>query len=531
MTVLNEKNCPFFFRKIELNSRVKGNDTLAFIMGIPSYFIHLVKQHPHILKRFVPQRVNNLYMDCNSFIYEAYHAICSETESNSQLSLEMQIIHRVIQKLDETIAIVNPTDKVIVAFDGVAPVAKLEHQRARRYKSWYTQQLFQSSVDDAWNTAAITPGTTFMGNLSRRVKSHYDAVSIVKVSGSNEVGEGEHKICEYLRSNKEQHASQTTFIYGLDADLIMLAMNHLHICPQMYLFRETPHFIQSIDKTLEPNEQYVLDIKALSDALPMPPTDYVMLCFLLGNDFLPQFPTVNLRRNGMEKVMEAYMHVGKPLTNGNSIIWPHLQEVFAYLASKEYAFFVDTHQFRAKMERRGPPADLNEAVNLTPTLNRIVEKQINLKKSGWETRYYHLLFPEHLNINDLCKNYIEGLEWTLKYYTSGCPDWRWKYNYHYPPLLKDLAMFDNYNAYKPPLQSKPVTPLVQLCYVLPRASLKLLPHKLYLKLLREKNHWYGRWTFQYAYCKYLWEAHVLCEDIDLCELEQLVNESNNEQNT
>ena len=46
----------------------------------------------------------------------------------------MQIIQRTIRNIDETIQRVQPTNRVMVAFDGVAPMAKLEHQRERRYK-------------------------------------------------------------------------------------------------------------------------------------------------------------------------------------------------------------------------------------------------------------------------------------------------------------------------------------------------------------------------------------------------------------
>lgn len=49
------------------------------------------------------------------------------------------------------------------------------------------------------------------------------------VSGSNEAGEGEHKLFHYIRSNRLRHSKQTTIIYGLDADLIMLCLNHLHV--------------------------------------------------------------------------------------------------------------------------------------------------------------------------------------------------------------------------------------------------------------------------------------------------------------
>ena len=41
-------------------------------------------------------------------------------------------------------------------------------------------------------------------------------------------GEGEHKIFDYIRENKHIN-NEKTVIYGLDADLIMLTVNHLCI--------------------------------------------------------------------------------------------------------------------------------------------------------------------------------------------------------------------------------------------------------------------------------------------------------------
>ena len=50
-------------------------------MGIPSYFSHIVRQHRKIIKPINfkdSQKINNLYLDCNSFIYEAHQHLTFE---------------------------------------------------------------------------------------------------------------------------------------------------------------------------------------------------------------------------------------------------------------------------------------------------------------------------------------------------------------------------------------------------------------------------------------------------------------------
>jgi 5'-3' exoribonuclease 2 len=120
---------------------------------------------------------------------------------------------------------------------------------------------------------------------------------------------------------------------------------------------------------------------------------------------------------------------------------------------------------------------------------------------------------------------VQGLEWTMKYYTTGCPNWRWTYKYNYPPLLQDLllAIPTTTKEFIRSTPSNPVNELVQLCYVLPRPSLYLLPSKLHFELIRKYNHWYKiDCEFVWAYCRYFWESHVEMHKIDICELERIV---------
>ena len=116
----------------------------------------------------------------------------------------------------------------------------------------------------------------------------------------------------------------------------------------------------------------------------------------------------------------------------------------------------------------------------------------------------------------------------MKYYTTGCPDWRWRYKFNYPPLLTDLLQYIPIfsTEFVPNKQINPVTEIVQLCYVLPRKCLNLLPYKLHDLLLKEHNEWYkSNCDFVWAYCKYFWESHVEMNEIDINELEKFINKN------
>lgn len=532
-------------------------------MGIPSYFSYIIKNYPNIIQKYITNKfkVDNLYLDCNSIIYDVYSKI--EFDKLTE-NVTIIIIKNVISKIEEYISIIQPSQTVIIAFDGVAPVAKLEQQRGRRYKSWYQNEMsnmiLKKDNDDPWNTTAITPGTKFMYELNDIITKHFNEqsfskynVSNIVVSGSNSVGEGEHKLFEYIRTNPEKHSKETTIIYGLDADLIMLSINHLNYCPNIYLFRETPHFIQSIDSSLEPNANYFIDIPVLTKAIikymnndkeidfikdKNKVYDYVFLCFFLGNDFLPHFPAVNIRTGGVDKMMNAYRatigNTNDHLTDGKTIYWNNVRKVVEQLANLEEEFIIKEHRKRSsKSTHSGPDTTPEEKLNKfvsIPLYEREMEQYINPLKPYWQTRYYRGLFgiksdSSNEQKRDVAINYLQGLEWTMKYYSIGCPDWRWRYKYNYPPLLQDLIkyipIFETvFIPFKP---ANPVSEFVQLCYVLPRTSLNLLPNKLYYELIRRYDHWYkGNCDFVWAYCRYFWESHVEMGEIDINELERFI---------
>lgn len=531
-------------------------------MGVPKLFSYIVQNYSKVLKKLSKNTipVNNLYLDCNSIIYDAVHNIDFTKLVVSDIDT---IINSVCMKIDEYIFELKPDNIVYIAFDGVAPVAKLEQQRSRRYKSLYqnniSKSIFKDAKPDPWNTTAITPGTAFMNKLNESIRRKYNEpkkynIDSFVLSPSDKYGEGEHKLFDFIRQFPEKHKDKNTVIYGLDADLIMLSINHLPISQNIYLFRETPHFIKSINSELEPDESYIIDIPELAKIITLDMNngveltteqqknrvyDYIFLCFFLGNDFMPHFPSVNIRTGGVDKMLNAYKatigNTNENLTDGKKIYWKNVRKLVQHLANLEEDNIKMETKMRDRREKQElpniTPEEKFKKFDSIPQYERALEKHINPFKSNWQNRYYKCLFDidiDEVRKKQICTNYLEGLEWTMKYYTTGCPDWRWCYNYNYPPLFSDLLhyipVFDA--EFVPNKKPAPVTELVQLAYVLPKQSLHLLPEKLYESLVLKHNDWYkADCEFVWSYCRYFWEAHVQLPHIDIDELEKFVIEN------
>ena len=532
-------------------------------MGIPSYFSHIAKNHTDIIQKLCKfkKNIDNLYLDSNSIIYDCFRILSKDYEKyKNDMDFETKLNNAVCLKIDEYINHICPTKRVFIAFDGVAPVAKLEQQRNRRYKSNLLANIRKQLGDEEkmWDKTAITPGTAFMTNLNNYIKKYYlnqeKKYKLDKfiISGSDENGEGEHKLFQYIRENKNYHSKTVTIIYGLDADLIMLCLNHLPISKQIYLYRETPEFAKSLNRDLEPNQSYLMHIPSLAERIVFEMNghrsantrqqvnrlyDYIFLCFFLGNDFLPHFPSVNIRNSGIHIMMSAYQNtIGKTnynLTDGKKIYWKNVKKLVEYLSKQEYNNIIDEYTKREKYEKRHIAANtLDEKMDKLMTIpqkNRELEKFINPRAKDWETRYYKALFDIDITNEwrqKICVNYLEGLEWTLFYYNSNCRDWRWSYNYHYPPLWTDLLKYvPNWETIMIEKNNNvSVSPLVQLSYVLPKASLNLLPRALMINLLKYYPELYDDdCKIYWAYCKYLWEGHVDFPHINLNDMEQFVH--------
>ena len=534
-------------------------------MGIPSYFSQIIRKYTKILRNYQYFIKNNqpfthMYMDCNSIIYDSYYSISEEYHLDKEELFEEKLIREVATRIENYISIISPTDVVYISFDGVAPLAKMEQQRTRRYKTNFMSNINYDTIstrdNKKWNTSSITPGTIFMEKLSNYIYFHFSHrekqynVKNIIVSCSDKPGEGEHKLYTHIRQHTPSNSNVA--VYGLDADLIMLSIFHLKYCDNIYIFREAPEFLKNslpIDVKNNTNEPYFLDIKYLStsiinemgccDSNTNRIDDYVFMCFLLGNDFLPHFPSMNIRTHGITVLLDIYKkYIGcnndrffiYPINK--KIKWKHVKIFIQEIAKIENELLKQEYFIRNKFDKRKfnetTTKDKEDVLLNSPILYRFDEKYICPDESQWEKRYYKNLFQDdNINIKDICTNYLQGLEWVYKYYTSECPDWKWKYNYHYPPLFSDLCNIIPYfdTEFIQNKMSVPMVPYTQLAYVLPKSNLYLLPKKIQGFLLDNYSELYpDKFDFKWAFCRYFWESHPLLPDIPIELLDRWNNQ-------
>lgn len=541
-------------------------------MGIPSYFSYIVKNHNEIFKKVKYfKKIDNLYFDSNSIIYDCLRETEEKyKETNKTINnISLILYEKVCKRIEYYIKEIKPQNVVFITFDGVAPVAKLEQQRQRRHKSKFIQlienEIKKKSVE-LFDKTLITPGTEFMKQLDYYVKRYFSNSNLCKkiiISGTFDVGEGEHKIFKFIRDNPTYHKQTTTFVYGLDADLIMLSLNHLSVSNNIYLFRENPNYNKDLNTIFDKDELCVLQIYKLSYFIIQHMIndktdtnskqlnkkyfkykiyDYILISFLLGNDFMPHFPSLNIRTSGIDILLNTYKNIigeSDYLCDGEKINWRKLRLFLQELANNELNNLKEEYKNMNKQKKRyiksNTMKDKLDKFNLLPTKNRKIEHYINPYQDKWQERYYSTLFhfeEDRENIKTVCLNYLEGLEWCLNYYTKGCINYRWCYHYHYPPLLNDLIQYipvfdtimieENYSV---------VSPLTQLTYVIPYECYSILPDKL--RYVIENDNEFElqnveKYNYIWAFCKYFWECHVELPYMNIQKIEKLVKKYENE---
>lgn len=408
------------------------------------------------------------------------------------LKAQIAVFADVCKTVEHLFMISKPRKRLILCVDGPAPISKQNQQRQRRFRS-----AMEATKETSFDSNSITPGTKFMDYLSKYIDwyirkriSESPEWQNIQVIFSNEKapGEGEHKIINYIRYYGEQ--DEVYCINGLDADLIMLALG-THM-PNFYILREDLY-----DKS---NEYFCIDIGATRDALATrlewkssthqynrrsAIDDFIFMIFMVGNDFLPHIPSVEIIEDGIELLLEVYKevcssygHLTKIITGGRVQFVPESMRVFLATIGHH-----EKENLQRKLQsRRSYFEDTLLDSCATQNKNSWV---VDIEK--YKREYVSSHFNEEESIEKICHQYFEGMQWVLSYYTRGVPNWKWHFSHHYAPPASVLAEHMNSFKFTRYGRTIPSTPFQQLMSVLPPQSANLIPPPLCNYLTDKKS--------------------------------------------
>lgn len=577
-------------------------------MGIPSYFSYILrKKRKTIGHGKLPNNIDVVLMDCNSIIYDVIRRL--DVKEGDTIDKLCDVISLgVFEYISSFLSLVDPNKNAVITFDGMCPKAKMHQQRLRRYKSSVYSELREKILKDentqSLDMTMITPGTPFMTNLMislasqvEELKSHvtYD----ITFSGSDEYGEGEHKMFEWVRKRSSKLKNSNVCVYGLDADLIVLSLHHVHSVKNIFMLREMPEYMMEKEGITCYNDgkshvdtMYNLDIRELSISIVSElcdislkdvvsqsryvrkcnMSDYTFLTFLLGNDFLPHFPSLNLRSNGIQVLIDTYKSCFPTpqdtiITYDNTshepnINWLYVNRLFEALTINESQRFIDETENNIQ-QYNGFSRQMNEAFDdLTsnnnignvkqfiqcvydtlPSSNKNIEQYVYPSKNGWQFRYYEMLFDmNEINMNDeytkqlynntkrnIVEDYCRTLEWCMYYYSHHCIDFQHVYHYPHPPLFEDLykhtqhlrekrhTFFEKHSNNNNKQNNKPrYHHYTQLSYVLPSTNVRNAVSDDVIKQLRNKQpSLFTEFKMSTCYNRYEWENHGWIPDVNL----------------
>ena len=265
--------------------------------------------------------------------------------------------------------------------------------------------------------------------------------------------------------------------------------------------------------------------------------DFVFMCVLVGNDFLPHCPHLEIDSGAISLMMTTYIDLlpewGGYLTEKEKIHPTRFEEFVYHLAAYEEEHFKrrgfqenepgwklsaenenEKYDFYGKFysgEATPPPAvEANEKGSYPPAAKESKEVILDPDEAAGANRAFRRKHPGNLSrsyrdfyyssklqwpVEDRertlfqrrahVRDYLEGLHWNMNYYHNGCRSWDWYFPHLYAPLATDMVNLDEFysdssDEFKtfPFELGIPFPSLAQLLSVLPPQSAALLPNPL-----------------------------------------------------
>src|SRR3989338_105606 len=458
-------------------------------MGVPRFFRFVQDNYGGSVNTKIEEKIDNICLDMNALIHQWSQYIYGYGEYEGKYGeKEIEERRREPEKLEEemfdliTKQIGDLTDelkpeRLIVCFDGPAPLAKIAQQRSRRYRAGdYSQNSY------GWTSAKFSPGTELMDRLNEHVREYLEQMEgklakRIIYSSVRVPGEGEHKILTYIKEEKK-----TSVIIGNDADLIILGMIS-NKNKKIYVMRLNDYLPPQVVNTNLLSNLIKKDMNSSNI------NDFIILSFMIGNDFLHSLPELHDLLYSLPIMIRVYKNLTKEhknftLSSSDNVNWTNLLLYLSTLLDFEKLFLKPDEKLPIFKQAT---LSIRDKVYIDPNLFDIVYYRHIF--GIWDS---HSSSPDISKsaISDICSCWLSTLYWNFLYYLGLNTNNTWQYTFHYTPLLRSLVPFLSNNLSNINLITSPInistpflSPLQQLSSILPIDALYLLPSDLESQLL------------------------------------------------
>lgn len=455
-------------------------------MGVPGLYGQWIKKrHAYSMKALPNANVSSFSIDLNSVIHGVANEVIPEpTRRNATMTndiISSMIIEGVKKELFKLLQFYRPQETLVVAVDGVAPIAKENQQQARRFRAAIRNPENLVPFD----RNCISPGTQFMIKLDQELRTFFDSNRHVlppRIMYSSHLvpGEGEHKIMGFFRdrtiTNPGHYGQGYHIVYGMDADLVILSMALPY--PNLILARNYESEVLFIDELKQ-------GIKEMCNNRESAIDDFVVLSCLVGNDFLPMMKIFSSVADSLDNILRIYNIADVSLTSNGEISTKGLFTFMTYLNTYAPELMGTTKEAHDefKNQKWNPSFAQPREAGVAEALTALV----NTGKTQSEEIFFGTTLQDLMKV---VNDYLRTLAWVFVYYKEGTDhvNFEWAYTYHKAPfpdeltvVLNDLAGLDlpikGHRRFDGMIK---FTPLHQLLAIMPRQSKALLPEKMHV---------------------------------------------------
>nr|GLL32405.1 5'-3' exoribonuclease 3-like isoform X1 [Ipomoea trifida] len=435
-------------------------------MGVPSFYRWLVNKYPKIVENAVEDDessvdFDNFYVDMNGIIHACFHP---EDDLFPPTTYE-EVFQKIYDYIDRLFNIVRPRKLLYLAIDGVAPRAKMNQQRARRFRTAKDKEIIEeeemklrekykregkivlekeeSEVEDS---NVITPGTLFMYILSEKLQIYIqericgnarwkkikDADLIMLALASHELHFSVLRENVLTVNDQSNHLSSLELSMRKAEDPTTNSRGWFKQCDSLVSKSDKGKQIHATKKDFQFLKVWVLreyldlDIRAklpeeCKADLERVVDDFVFICFFAGNDFLPHMPTLEIHEGALDLLLYVYKKEFK--NPGDYLVdMERVNNPRGYIKlSRVERFILSVGQFEEKIfkkrmeirEKRVRRQDAEE-VNMDNVVNQF-DVAVSLGSDNQQTTDISLALSNTKDLKQELKDIIRSNADTFKY--------------------------------------------------------------------------------------------------------------------